>query len=104
MVIHHFPQPHDLRQTINAAVVFVRSIDEFNRDGLAAPLIAVSAALMDLDKGAQHPSLRPETTVGRRPATMERQALRAASAATMDLAVQAGMSPKQLLSSGGRRM
>ncbi len=77
---------------INAAAEFVRSIEQFHSDGLAEPLIAISAALTDLKDGAQHPMLVPEPTEGRRPAGMERQALRAAAAATMELAMRAGMS------------
>lgn len=76
---------------INAAVEFVQSVDDFRRNGLAGPLIVVSAALRDLDDGAQHPMLVPEPTGGRRPGGRERKALRAVAAATMELAMQNGM-------------
>ena len=77
---------------INAVAEFVRSIEQFHRDGLADPLIAISNALTDLDEGAkQHPMLTPKKASGGRPDITERQALRAEAAATMELAMQAGM-------------
>lgn len=77
---------------INATAEFVQSIEQFHRDGLADPLIAISNALADQDDGAkQHPMLTPIKASGGRPDITEKQALRAGAAATMELARQAGM-------------
>ena len=83
-----FEKGKDYRRTganlaILAAADFVRSIDEFKRDGLALPLFAVMTALSDLDEGAKlHPILEPKPARGARPDIMERQALREMSAAS----------------------
>jgi hypothetical protein len=76
---------------LNSVIEFLRTLPEIEAEALDAPLVALTAALADLDDGTTVPLLHTSRHTGKTADSTLRQGIRAVAAATVDLLMRAGL-------------